>query len=480
MLRIPFTLALCLTLTGCSSYILNQPLSKYDPKAGYRFPDASKPLSNNESNSDSLFICLAFSGGGTRAAAFAYGVLEKLRDTTFSWEGKTRSLLDEVDCISGISGGSFTAAYYGLFGKRIFQDFRERFLDRDIQGELFRLVLNPFNWPRLASPTFSRIDLATELYNETIFDQKTYDDLGQRGKRPFIILNATNLASGERFEFTQAQFDFLGSDLGKLPVARAVAASSAFPFLLSPVTLKNYPQTKEFSTPRDIEKGLENYDYNRRLWHWAFRYNEYLDKNERLYIHLMDGGLSDNIGMRALENDYRRSGGFIRERMAIAQNSPNNKNGIKKLIFIVANARTDSQDNISKKGVPPELAEVAFKTATISLDNYSFETIESMRDLFKQRKQTQQTWADCNDKLKQCPSPQPLIPLTREIEPIFIDLSFEAFRDPALRKELLNLPTSFTLSKEAVNNVIRAGGELLENSPAFQALKNDLQKTNIK
>lgn len=474
MLRLSCTLALCLILTGCA-YVLNQPLSKYDPEAGYRFPDAAKLTSNDESNSDSLFVCLAFSGGGTRAAAFAYGVLEKLRTTPISWEGKTSSLLDEVDCISGISGGSFTAAYYGLFGNRIFQDFRERFLDRDIQGELFGLALNPLNWPRLASPKFNRIDLATELYNETIFDQKTYDDLGQRGKRPFIILNATNLASGERFEFTQEQFDFLGSDLGKLPVARAVSASSAFPFLLSPVTLKNYPQAKEFSTPKDIEKGLENYDYNRRLWHWAYRYNEYLDKNERPFIHLMDGGLSDNIGMRTIENDYRRSGGFIRERMNIAQKDPNNKNGIKKLIIIVANARTDNQDKISKKDVPPDLAEVGFKTATISLDNYSFETIESMRDLIKQRKQSQQTWADCNDKLKQCPSPQPLIPLTREIEPIFIDLSFEAFPDPALRKELLNMPTSFTLSKEAVNNVIRAGGELLENSPAFQSLKKDLQ-----
>jgi hypothetical protein len=103
-----------------------------------------------------------------------------------------------------------------------------------------------------------------------------------------------------------------------------------------------------------------------------------------------------------------------------------------------------------------------------------------MRDLFKQRKQTQQTWADCNDKLKQCPSPQPLIPLTREIEPIFIDLSFEALPDPALRKELLNMPTSFTLPKEAVNNLIRASGELLENSPAFQTLKKDLQRTNTK
>jgi hypothetical protein len=98
-----------------------------------------------------------------------------------------------------------------------------------------------------------------------------------------------------------------------------------------------------------------------------------------------------------------------------------------------------------------------------------------MRDLIKQRKQSQQTWADCNAKLKQCASSQALVPLTSEIEPIFIDLSFEAYPNPTLRKELLNMPTSFALPKEAVDNVIRAGGELLENSLAFQALKKELQ-----
>jgi len=158
-------LALCLVLEACSSYILNQPLQSYDTKSGYRFPE---PGHAKQANSDSLYVCLAFSGGGTRAAAFTYGVLEKLRDTQIEWKGKKSRLLDEVDCISGISGGSFTAAYYGLFGDRIFKDYRPGFLYRDIQGELLHSALNPLNWPRLASPTFNRIDLATELYDDTI------------------------------------------------------------------------------------------------------------------------------------------------------------------------------------------------------------------------------------------------------------------------------------------------------------------------
>ena len=45
-------------------------------------------------------------------------------------------LLDEVDTISGVSGGSFPAAYFGLYGDRIFEDFEERFLYRNVQGAL--------------------------------------------------------------------------------------------------------------------------------------------------------------------------------------------------------------------------------------------------------------------------------------------------------------------------------------------------------
>jgi hypothetical protein len=395
---------------------------------------------------------------------------QRLKQTSIVWKGKSKSLLDEVNCISGISGGSFTAAYYGLFGERIFTDFRPRFLERDIQGELFNSALSPFNWPRLASPTFNRIDLATELYDESIFDHKTFADMKGQGHKPFIILNATDLATGERFEFTQAQFDLLGSDLEKLPVARAVAASSAFPVLLSPITIKNYPQPDNYLVPQDIRQGLESYQYNRRFWHWAYRANEYLNKVERPFIHLMDGGLSDNIGLKAIEHAYRRSGGFIRQRMG---------GKIEKLVFIVANARTDNQDTISKRDVPPELSEVGYKTATISLDNYSFETIVGMRDLVEQRKQIQATLTQCNDKLKTCAGVKPLPTLRKDIEPVFIDLSFETYPNETIRKELLAMPTSFALPKKSVDHLINAAGILLDENQDFKNLRQELQKDPV-
>src|ERR1700680_4066613 len=99
--------------TGCatSHYVVNAPLGQIDTATGYRV----STIRPNALNSDSLSIVFSFSGGGTRAAALSYGVMKELSQTQIHWEGSERRLLDEVDTIVAISGGSLTAAYYGLF-----------------------------------------------------------------------------------------------------------------------------------------------------------------------------------------------------------------------------------------------------------------------------------------------------------------------------------------------------------------------------
>jgi NTE family protein len=113
-------------------------------------------------------IYLTFSGGGTRAAAFSYGVLEELRKTEISIDGNNRRLLDEIDGISSVSGGSFTAGYYGLFGDRIFDDFEYGFLKKNVQrGVAVRVLFNPINWFRLASPTLIAAILQRNIMTST-------------------------------------------------------------------------------------------------------------------------------------------------------------------------------------------------------------------------------------------------------------------------------------------------------------------------
>ena len=107
-----------------------------------------------DANSDKLFVVLTFSGGGKRAAAFSYGVLEALRDVNVTTpDGEQHSLLDEIDLISAVSGGAFTAAYYALNGQETFDSYAPRFLNHDTEKDLWHKVLAPVE---LAAPRRDR------------------------------------------------------------------------------------------------------------------------------------------------------------------------------------------------------------------------------------------------------------------------------------------------------------------------------------
>jgi len=88
-----------------------------------------------------------------------------------------------------------------------------------------------------SSGTFGKSDLFAELYDETVFDHATFADL-QRANGPLVIINGTDITTGARFSFTQDQFDAICGDLSQVPLARAVATSTALPPLLTPLPLR--------------------------------------------------------------------------------------------------------------------------------------------------------------------------------------------------------------------------------------------------
>jgi len=98
-------LSAVLGLGACATRPVNPPITQAKPDSGYIFQARQKYLQSPEN-----LVILAFSGGGTRAAAFSYGVLEYLRRTeVVAPNGARMRLLDGVDIITGVSGGSFTA-----------------------------------------------------------------------------------------------------------------------------------------------------------------------------------------------------------------------------------------------------------------------------------------------------------------------------------------------------------------------------------
>lgn len=461
-----------LALCSCATYPINPQLRQYDPQSGYRFQNLQAPK-----NSDSLFVILTFSGGGTRAAALSYGVMEKLRKTKIMWEGEERRLLDEVDVISSVSGGSFTAAYYGLFRDELFDPgkFEKVFLYRDIQGELVAGLFNPSNWLRLASPTFGRIDLATELYDREIFEGKSFRDLSDMKLRPFIMINATDIAMGSQFTFIQDQFDLICSDLNGVHVARAVAASSNFPVAFSTLTLNNYAGTCGYKEPSWMKEALKDFIINPPRFNRARIAQSYLNHEEREYVHLLDGGIGDNIGLRGplvgiRSNDLPWS---LPNRINLSEQDTNK---IRKVLVIVVDARTDPKTSIDKSPSGPGLTAILDIIASVPMSNYSFDTVQLLLDTFTDWQKDRAVYAGCKAILQEaCPGSEMPDKPPPPLETYGIYVGFDQLQNPKERDYFLNLPTTFALPRESVDKLREIGQFILGQSEDFQRLCSDLK-----
>jgi NTE family protein len=442
-------------LASCVHAPLNQPLTKRDQDQGYRI--STTPPGPN--NTDEIFVILAFSGGGTRAAAFSYGTMEKLAATKIHHGGPERSLLDETDIISSVSGGSFTAAYYGLHrDPQEFAKFPDRFLYPQIRTALALSLINPLNWWSLASPYYGRIDMAADYYDRHVFDHKTFGDLNAIGQRPFIVLNATDMSSVSRFEFTQDQFDLISSDLSTYPIARGVAASSAFPILLSPMTLKNYPGATEQSWMKEAKKDRAR---NPRDYAYAQVMESYLDTAQRPFIHLLDGGLGDNVGLRGPAYALFSSKN-VWARDATSQHPWSllqllNTRKIKYLVVITVNAKPTDDAGWDRKETAPGLVGMLSTVADGPMGNYSDETVQYVRDQLESIRQLMDG------------------PNAREAVKFYpIELTFQNVTSPEKRAYLNAIPTDFQIPREAVDELRVAAGQLLDESQVFQQLRQDL------
>ena len=451
--------AFLLTASGCAHYAINQSVKQHDPQGGYRGKNFK-----NDAKKDDLLILLTFSGGGTRAAAFSYGVLETLRDTEVHLHGQKRRLLDEVDWISGVSGGSFTAAYYGLFGDRIFADFENCFLKENIQGDLVKATLfNPVNWVKLSSGYYGRSDLAAEYYDKYVFKGGTFGDiLARRG--PMVIVNATDMRLGARFSFTQDTFDAICTDLLSFPVARACAASSAVPVVLSSITLRNYAGSCGYQMPEVLKEALQPpREVSTRRFDLANNMLPFLDSKKKPYFHLVDGGVADNLGLRAaLERVTLMGDAWTTLKYAGMEN-------VHKIVFVVANAETEIEDKWDRfERIPPFGATFAAYSST-AISRYNTETVALLQESFPR-------WAD-EIRRGRCGSANVSTETGScgDIEFYLVVVRFDALEDEAERSYFKQLPTSFALKPEEVDKLRDAARRILTKSKDFQRLVRDLQ-----
>ena len=152
-------------------------------------------------------VAVAFSGGGTRAAAFAYGAMRGLDRLPAGGSG---TYFDRVIFISGVSGGSVAAAYFGLKGRAALADFRERFLLRNAEEDLSTKV-NLVNLARGFEGGVNDSSRLSGWLDQNLFEGATLADLYQPGK-PIVWINASDLYNRTPFVFSPVTFQALCSD----------------------------------------------------------------------------------------------------------------------------------------------------------------------------------------------------------------------------------------------------------------------------
>jgi len=371
-----------------------------------------------------------------------------------------------------VSGGSFTALAYGLYGDKLFADYEQRFLKRDVLGELLARSLSPRYWGDYLGGTAGRSELAANYYDEILFNGATYGDL-KRGMGPMILVSATDISSGSRFVFHQGTFDSICSDLAAVPLSRAAAASSAVPVVLSPITMKNYGGTCN-ATPPSWAKIFLDTDNPPRPAARAIRslksLQAYSDSVHRPYLHLVDGGVSDNVGMRGVLDAMEVSEALNEAGL------PSPLDNARRIIIFVVNSLSSPPTKWDESFTPPGTVDVLLKSAGTPIDAFSYETAELLRDKAARWK----TMRMIRDSPAYATNKNPEVAAALRVPPAeiyAIDVSFAALKDKA-EFDYLNLqPTTFVLPPEAVDRLRAAPGTIIMDSPEFKRLLKDLGAT---
>jgi len=290
--------------------IPNRPLKSRTTPAGTRLP----------------LISLALSGGGYRAMLFHVGTLRRLNDA---------GLLPELSVVSSVSGGSIVA---GLLAQRW---YRLGFNDEGKATRFIEEIENPLR--DLASrttdvsaaigsmlPFMSAASIQASRFDELLFEGALLQDIApgpdqarlrpDQRPRPLFIFNATSLQTGELWQFRPTA---MGGSIthwtstANIRLSQAVAASSGFPPVLSPLELdlSNLDVDRDWHDcvdGRDNPFGIRadnepNRDLPRQEKqalsvsddHWK------LAQALRRKVFLVDGGVRDNLGLGTIEEINR-------------------------------------------------------------------------------------------------------------------------------------------------------------------------------
>ena len=446
-----------LLLGACSSVRpwMNQPLPLPE-----QMPEARRAaLQHTAARDPSMLVAVTLSGGGARASAFGFGVLSALQEARYHWNGIDTTLLNATDVVSGVSGGSIIAAYFAAYGIDGLPGFEQAFLRQNFQNSLISQALRPGNLIDLTSPWLGRSHLLARRLDD-LYGGQTFGDVERRPRHPQLFISATDMSLGAGFEFTWDQFALICSDLSTVPLSFAVAASSAVPLLLSPMTLKNYA---DHCQGRNYDAlALQAPDAGSGFRARLYRAHErtYLDVKRKPYIHLVDGGLADNLGVQRLLDRTLGSNGLHNAFTEV--NVP--PGSIRKLVLITVNSERDPSQNIDQTDTVPGMGQVVDTLLFGTGARATEETQEYLRDTIDQWRKA---LADRTPGLSEAFAPGAQIHV--------VQVNLRDAPDDIARNALLQVPTAFSISDADVSALIEAGASVLHHSADFKALMRSLQ-----
>jgi len=436
-----------------------------------------KPAQHNEERRivefvpDRPMIVLSFSGGGSRAAALAAAVSARLDRITYQSAGGPRRLSQDVAVISSVSGGSVFAAWVGLNGfdyDRV-KAFEQKIGTFDGIGYLEERAFNPFTWADLALTRRTRIDVLQDMLSEFLETKATLAAINQKGK-PLVVLNASDMTSGEVFSFTPGVLDDMCMSFDDMPVTVAVSASAAVPVAFSPVLLKNTSWFDCVGARRPFGDGrtmlvtdggaYTNIEAFRRARYRASLRADKLAYREARYVRLLDGGLADNLGLTAAR------------RALIDPESPSyalpalGDGRLRRLVVISVNARSDVRNDLDASDERTSVLDMLDAVTSVPIDATTANVASAFRGFINSLVNDRNTLRSLG------------VPADFTIYPVEIDfdeLPTDTPQETADRDNVKSIATSWTISSNDVNLIDAVAGKLLWRHPCFRALMDDLR-----
>lgn len=457
--RLPGLLAsvfLAMSLTSCTTRNVG-PINELALDADQSSPSLRSDLEQD----DTLLIAVAFSGGGTRAAAFAYGVLTELDTIEIRQTPRKQTVTSNIRIVSGTSGGAILAAYFGMHGPDQFHDFRERFLLQDVESSLHTSLGSPANLGRALRGGMNDRNRFPRWLDENLFDGATYGDL-YRDHAMLVWLNATDIHYGEPFLFTRETFAALCSDLDTVGLADAVAASAAFPVVFVPIEVMAFGSACEQEVPEWQTRALNDPQAPVRLRSHARTLAAYRGYDEPTPVRLLDGGITDNIGITGL--DLARASaatpyGPLSARQVVR---------VENLLFIATDAGKSAKPAWAARAGVPSLFQIGPSLANATV-------AASVRKGFDALQLSLGEWREAIIHFRCGLSDEEVLELRGSLEAwdcsnVNMTVQLLSFRDLGAdqQRRLDQVPTRLALPSAKVDLLIEAGREVVRKNQTIQ------------